>query len=293
MIKDLAAIYYEIATNNFEDIKEYCKNNFFFIFERNDEGNTLLHLAIEEGNLQFIQKIIQLGSCPLVRNEYGETPLVLAAGYESADVLEYLLKISEPCLLEADKLEIFSRAASDGAYENLEYLLKSGYDCNAVFDELPIIHYALLSEDVEIVRILHEYGADLEATNQTEMSLLYSAAAEGLVDIIEYLLMNKVSTEKALTDGTTPLIIASCYDRLDAVKVLISNNCNVNAKDDDGMTALLYAIWYANIDIVESLLYAGADINYKDKYNRGIEHYVKRIKRKKDREEMEKLLQLS
>ena len=94
---------------------------------------------------------------------------------------------------------------------------------------------------------------------------IHSAAANGLIDILEYLLNNGSSIDKQAIDGSSPLITACCYNQIDAVKVLILHKYNIEARTKDGITALLYAVGYEYIELVQVLIENGADKSITDK----------------------------
>lgn len=54
--------------------KEYEK----FLNQENSRGNTVLHIAAELGNTDFIKKACESGGDPNIANHLGETPLHVA-----------------------------------------------------------------------------------------------------------------------------------------------------------------------------------------------------------------------
>ncbi|WP_353289127.1 ankyrin repeat domain-containing protein [Wolbachia endosymbiont (group A) of Pogonocherus hispidulus] len=72
---------------------------------KNDEGNTPLHLAVEEGNLEAVKHLIEKGAGINAVNRYGYTPLRIAAYKGSTDIAVYLVEkganVSDNILHEA------------------------------------------------------------------------------------------------------------------------------------------------------------------------------------------------
>lgn len=102
------------------------------LFKINDEGNALLHLAIERGDFEAVKKIIEEGGCPLLYNQYDQRPLDLAAGYEDAKMFRYLMEASELCITDADRWSILAYAVVNCAYENVEWWFTNSADGNIV-----------------------------------------------------------------------------------------------------------------------------------------------------------------
>ena len=67
MIYDLNKIYENMIKENYKQIKALCKENRNFIFARNEEGDTLLHLLCVM-KFRRSKKLMELGSCPILYN---------------------------------------------------------------------------------------------------------------------------------------------------------------------------------------------------------------------------------
>lgn len=59
---------------------------------RNNDGQTPLHLACQEGHLDVVRILISYGASLQLRDNEGRTPLDSAAGHEH--VLEYLASLN-------------------------------------------------------------------------------------------------------------------------------------------------------------------------------------------------------
>lgn len=68
-------------------------------------------------------------------------------------------------------------------------------------------------------------------------------------------------------DGSV-LMTASRYGRLQIVGRLIARGANVNFQHRDGATALMWASQVGSLSVVEKLIAEGADVNAKDKYGK-------------------------
>jgi hypothetical protein len=61
--------------------------------EVDSEGNTHLHLACEQGNVQQIQKLIEDGAAIEARNNDGQTPLLTACAYGNLAAVVTLIEL--------------------------------------------------------------------------------------------------------------------------------------------------------------------------------------------------------
>jgi len=292
MNRDLEALYDKMLVDGFNYVEEKCKNEVGYIFERDEDGNTMLHYAACDGNLDAIKQLIILGACPFIYNRIAMTPLSNAAGCGNVSCLKSLLEISHYGLLDHDRAELMAIAASKGKYENLELMLNEGFDCNLYHREDPILYWAMQSESLDIVKLLCEHGAEVNAVNDVGNAPLYDASANGLIGILEYLISYGACIDKPMNNGSTPLIIACCYNQVGVARILLSHGCDMEAKTKDGITALLYAIGYGNVELVQLLLNKGADKNITDKRNKGISSYCNRIKNRHVKDSMKELLQI-
>ena len=66
--------------------------------------------------------------------------------------------------------------------------------------------------------------------------------------------------------GSTPLIIASTFDKTEVAKALIKAGADMNITNNDGATALHSAAFLCRTDIVQALLDNGADKNIKNNF---------------------------
>jgi ankyrin repeat protein len=84
-----APLYWALSAANYEGadlLIEYGAN----IDLKNISGNTLLHAAVENNDLQAVKYLVEKGANLDPENEWGETPLQLSQAYEFTEISEYL-----------------------------------------------------------------------------------------------------------------------------------------------------------------------------------------------------------
>ena len=67
---------------------------------------------------------------------------------------------------------------------------------------------------------------------------MYTAAAEGYLDIVKILIEYGANINKAAEFGTTPLQIACTWEQYDIVKYLLEHGADPTLINDDGITCL-------------------------------------------------------
>ena len=90
------------------------------------------------------------------------------------------------------------------------------------------------------------------------------ASQTGHQEIVQLLLDKGADVNAKKTDGVTALMVASRDGHQEVVKLLLDKGADVNAKRTDGVTALMAVSASGYIEIAQSLLANGADVNAKD-----------------------------
>jgi ankyrin repeat protein len=70
------------------------------------------------------------------------------------------------------------------------------------------IHAAVSNGDLEIVRMILERGADVNARQQNDYTALHGAAGAGRMDLVELLLAHGADPSAVTDDGKTPADVA-------------------------------------------------------------------------------------
>jgi len=116
----------------------------------------------------------------------------------------------------------------------------------------------------QVVQLLLDHHANVNAKNQYGCSPLYFAICNGQTNIIERLLSHeKIDLEIQNVSGTTPLIIAAKFGYYVIAEFLINLGANVDAEEFTGHTALMYASQNGHLETVNLLLTHKADAHRK------------------------------
>ncbi|KAL4217242.1 hypothetical protein ACF0H5_023693 [Mactra antiquata] len=99
-----------------------------------DNGNTALHLAVDEGNTEVVKKLIETGRCIVdAMNNKGETALMKAAFYDYVEMVRSLLKdgSASPDVKNKAGQTALLIAIREGSHATVDLLLKNGCDVRA------------------------------------------------------------------------------------------------------------------------------------------------------------------
>lgn len=197
------------------------------------ESGDLLVAAMHD-DIPVVSELIAAGADIDQQNEYGHTPLIIAANY---------------------------------GYEELATLLVSkGADVNIQGQDGGTALLAAASNSQPLVELLLSHGADVDA-RMANGSGVFTQCAVGILrgrvtlDLATRLLSAGARVDDAATSGPTrgytPLMMAARNDDEALVRFLIENGADVSAEAGDGATALSLATDEGHGNIVDLLREAG------------------------------------
>lgn len=173
-----------------------------------------------------------------VRNEEGQTPLILAAIEGKEDVLLFLIEsgsnINE---IDYDEDTALMNVARNGFRENIiEILLNRGADIN--------------------LQNIHGYSAFM-------LAVIFNPS--NTINTLQTLLNAGADIELRDSEGNTSLQLAVRFEKEDLIMFLIENGeADINSQNNVGDTPLITATYSGFILIVQTLLTQGANINLQN-----------------------------
>lgn len=254
-------------------------------------GYTALHTAVESGNREIVEFLLEKGAKLNVLASYAHsdsfycgTPLMFAIRYENSELINFLLaKKADPNLMCKDGKTALRMAMKSRNYKLFNQLIEAGADVKAI-DEAGTTNLMYAVGDVVLVKKMIEAGIPVNARNKEGLTALMIAAKNPYLDMLET--MNLLLEAKADPNTTneqkfrnyynneeiqkceTPLIlITDYYDPKyygeipsKMIELLTAKGANVNYTCENGENPVKRAVRGLRIEGLKKLIQLGADV---------------------------------
>ena len=168
-------------------------------------------------------------------------------------------------------------ACLKGNVDAVDVLLNAGADVNfADVNGDTCFMYAITGDcRKEILQTIIDHGADVDATDRHNVTLLVKACHKGNIGAINVLLNAGADPNAASADSETCLIYATsrCFCK-EVLWAMIDHGANVNATNKNNETALMIACQVGTSDVINVLLNAGADPSTADENGDTLLHHA-------------------
>ncbi|KAJ3108785.1 hypothetical protein HDU96_007435 [Phlyctochytrium bullatum] len=176
-----------------------------------------------------------------------------------------LIPQSHPILrdYDGDGTSLFGLAIHSGHAPTVELLLSKGVPVNQPPNALqpkPHLFLALEEHNLHILRLILECGADMTIRYNGETAL-HRAARKNRPECLKVLLEFGADIEARSDEGVTPLGTAARSGQGECLSALLNAGADVDAVDEGGKTALAWATFEGRSDTVRFLVDRGASVN--------------------------------
>ncbi|WAQ99559.1 KDISB-like protein [Mya arenaria] len=224
--------------------------------ERDENGQTFLMLACQQGDISLVRELLEAGIDPNATDNDGYLEICIELLERGADI-----EHREMCNWTA-----LMWASYKGRTEVVQELLDREADPNVKAEHnMSCLCWAAGRGHTEIVTALIEKGAKVNSTDKYGTTPLIWACRKGHSEIVHELLNNGAYVDNTGMDSLTALLVASKGHYAECVQALLEYDPNVNALDKDGFTALTTAAKDGCEDIVQELLAKDAYVNVVDR----------------------------
>ncbi len=256
----------------------------------NAHAESALADAIEQGDGQTAQSLLQAGASVNDAQNDGSTPLLWAVyQVDEALVSALLSREADPDRANNFGASPLSQAARLANLNLVEQLLAAGADPDvANSDGQTPLMLAAFNGAVDVARALVAKGADVNAVEQwTGQTALMWAAARNHPEMAEFLIASGADVQKRAihfdwssqmtseprgqyrpSGGLTPLLYAVRSSCLPCVQAMLAAGADPNLPSPDGVTPLLVAIDNFNFGVANYLLDKGANPHAFDWWGR-------------------------
>jgi ankyrin len=239
-----------------------------------NDGTRAIHRAVRTDDIAAVGKLIAAREDVTVANDYGVTPLKLAAENGSAAAIRILLDAgASPNGVDGAGETALMTAVRSGSVEAVKLLLDRGATVDARDAEFrqTALMFGVRDGDASMVRLLIDRKADVNAQTRTGKAPAWRLPGAGGgshgVGIVRGGWPAR-GMRDAMPGAMTPLLYAARDGRHEIAIALLEAGARVDTPDANGITPLLMAITNGNVDVARLLVERGADVKAADWYGR-------------------------
>jgi len=152
-------------------------------------------------------------------------------------------------------------AAREGDAESVTYFLDLGADPSFAdpADTSPL-HCAALGGHWEVVKLLLDAGAAIDAQTNTGRTALAFACGQNLINIVRMLITRGANVDKQDSKHRTPMHFAARGGFDGVIQLLLNQGADINAADEEGNSPLHHAAHRGNAAVTRLLISRGANM---------------------------------
>jgi ankyrin repeat protein len=216
--------------------------------------------AVLKGKIGMVRLLLENGTSADGGNRYHATACHAAVVTGARDILALLVHHGADLhIRDQHNRSILSYAIREEQFEMATLLIESGTNVNqpGTYGAPEALWTAVEVGSVDIVRMLIEKGADVNAVGCEGSSLLMHAACFNQTDVMEYLIDNGADVNTKTSTGITPLIRACERGRHSAICFLLEKGADVTATARTGGTCLHALALSGNIHAAKKIIATG------------------------------------
>ncbi|XP_053326316.1 CARD- and ANK-domain containing inflammasome adapter protein-like [Spea bombifrons] len=253
----------------------------------NSLGETLLHVAAANGHVPVIEFLIARGAKVDARDRKKRTPLHKASENGHSEAVAVLLRAGANIYgLDGDSQTAVHLAARNNHRKVLKVFLDE--EARRYKNRRNFLHMAAEKDDSQLVKLLLENGAPVDAVDDKRRTALFNAVSAGHEATVKVLLENGASVDSGIIDaafstnneaifgllleyskGLSPDTMISALFK--AVKMnlsgiinaLVDKGAEVNARNDIEYTPLLLAAELGKPEAAQALVEKGAHLDVR------------------------------
>ena len=275
-------IFAAISKNDLQAVKDLCEENHPIACALRQDFKQPIHSATTLNDSNILSYLLQLDEVIIDSVDIeGNTPLHMAMANENLEISQILLQCqSKACDINRQNARGKSAliiAASMGYTEKVSLLLAKGCDVN-LFDgngETALFSSITHGKTEVALAILHTGLVDYKMKTVKDVTYLHQACAKGNIEVVLKLLelspdlINMVDKNSEFS----PLYLAVLNNKEEIVNILIDSGATVNLASKRRVNALMIAVASCNLRVISKLVSAGINLSHVDiEYNNCLAH---------------------
>ncbi|KAF2882274.1 hypothetical protein ILUMI_23894 [Ignelater luminosus] len=278
--KNKNSLQYSVIQGNVKNASMLLSTE-YEINKRDEHGYALLHIS-SIFDRTIISQMLLVNKADLnVRDHSGKTPLHWASAVGNVNsltlLLSYEININAVDNDGMSPLHYAIIACAKNKNTIVSELLKANADLTILdYNNKTPLHYAIHYNHIELLKILLNYGANINTSNENHLqrvlcskdsdggTILHWAADKGCTETIKLLLDYGADVGLEDNDGNTPLHWAVLKGHASVVTLLLNYQNDINLQNTNGMTPLHLAAFHGHEPIID-LLSSTNDFNSKKK----------------------------
>ena len=223
--------------------RNLIKRNSYLVDFQDEYGITPIHLAAQNNNLEMLQFLLSFSGNPNAPDNSGKTPIHAAALNGHFDVVQLLMSTTDtPNAFDSTGFTPIMNAAIRGHIDIARLLIPTTNTPNAPANDgrTPIL-VAAFKGHTNFVQLLMSTTDTPNAPDNNGWTPIHFAAFEGHIDIVQLLMSTTDTPNAPVNDGRTPIHLAAAYGHANIVQLLMSTTDTPNAADNNGWTPIMFA----------------------------------------------------
>ncbi len=237
----------------------------------NEQGETLLHHAVQMEDDMLIQILIKAGADLRVVDDKCRTPLYWAVMFKNYKAIEKLVQAK--AVIDATDIDGNTPLQYIHSYYPMEsymtgILINAGANIGCISHIISNYPKELVAQldNVSLFYIAHRFDKlnDINDINDNGCTILSYASVDGYTALIKILLKLGADVDILVSDGETAIFGTAANGNSEDNELLVNAGANLNITDIYGQTPLHHAVCAINIEAIKVFFKAGMNIDTVD-----------------------------